>query len=369
VVKFSREQFTNEENMRMTRVTHAAAHLPVEEVKSRMQYDSRPWCRQRWLIIYNALVDPREAKYIAKDTGVSISTVHKVISLYNRLGVASVETAGKGGRRSEYMTFDEEVALLEPFFDRAKRGEITTTAQIKQEYENVVGHKVHKTTIYRLLKRHKWRKLVPRSSHPQANKEEQENFKEKFSEKVEEVIKTRAIDDKRPVLTMAQDEGCFGRISTPRRSWAPKGIRPLVPRQIVREYVYVYAAIAPKTGEMTSLILPYANTTMMSLFLQHVSRTFSNYFIIMQVDQAGWHESNDLAIPENIRLLSQPAYSPELNPVEHLWKELREKFLPNRAFASLDDVINALCNGLLHLESDLQYIHSMTYFPHFRMVS
>src|SRR5260370_1373961 len=62
---------------------------------------------------------------------------------------------------------------------------------------------------------------------------------------------------------MAQDEGCFGRISRPQRCWAPPGVRPHAPAQLVREYVYVYAAVAPAQGQMTSLILPEGSTTMM----------------------------------------------------------------------------------------------------------
>ncbi len=73
---------------------------------------------------------------------------------------------------------------------------------------------------------------------------------------------------------MAEDEGRFGRISQPRRAWAPAGIRPRSPRQIVREYTYVYAAVAPHEGKMTSLILPRADTAMMNLFLEHVAKTF-----------------------------------------------------------------------------------------------
>jgi hypothetical protein len=84
----------------MARITRAAAHVSVEEVKSRLQHDPRAWCRQRWLIIYNALVDPRKAEEIATHCGVSKATVHQVISLYNRFGVSVVETPGKRGRRT-----------------------------------------------------------------------------------------------------------------------------------------------------------------------------------------------------------------------------------------------------------------------------
>ena len=78
----------------------------------------------------------------------------------------------------------------------------------------------------------------------------------------------------------------------------------------------MYAAVAPAEGKMTSLILPSADTEMMGLFLEHVSKTYAKYFVVMQVDQAGWHVTKDLRIPANMRLIAQPAYSPELNPVK-----------------------------------------------------
>ena len=168
---------------------------------------------------------------------------------------------------------------------------------------------------------------------------------------------------------MAQDESCFGRISRAKRCWAPPGIRPHAPAQVVREYMYAYAAVAPTQGQMFSLVLPEASTAMMNLFLEQVGQTFSKYFIIMQVDQAGWHSAKDLVVPENIRLIPQPAYSPELNPVEHIWEELREKAFSNRVFVSLDTVIDTLCDQLRQLEDNAKLLHSMTYFPHFRMVS
>ena len=173
--------------------------------------------------------------------------------------------------------------------------------------------------------------------------------------------------DTRPTVIMTQDEGRFGRISDLRACWAPTGIRPKVARQIVRTFVYVYAAVCMALGKMTSLILPHANTEMMNLFLKEVSRDFKDYFVIMLVDGAGWHRSGNLKIPENIRLIYQPSHSPELNPVEHVWDELREKHLPNRAFRSLDAVERVLCEGLRKLQDDPQRLRSMTNFEYLRV--
>ena len=180
---------------------------------------------------------------------------------------------------------------------------------------------------------------------------------------------TRAPDDVRPLLLMAQDEGRFGRISTCRRAWVPPGVRPRALRQVVRESSYVFAAVAPAQGRLTSLILPAANTAMMNLFLGHVAHEFGDHFIIMQMDRAGWHRAKDLVIPENIRVLPQPAHSPELNPVEHIWDDLREKRFHNHVFPSLDAVEATLVDGLRELMADQERVRSMTYFPHFRSTS
>jgi transposase len=166
---------------------------------------------------------------------------------------------------------------------------------------------------------------------------------------------------------MAQDEARFGRINGAKKSWAPFSIRPLVPKQIVRKYTYAYSAVCPKLGEMTSLILPYANTQMMNVFLKHVSEEFVKYNIIMLIDQAGWHRSNCLEIPQNIKLLKQPSHSPELNPVEHIWDEVREKHFHNKAFRSLDEVEDTLCFGLKNLRENHHRVKSLTNFPYLNL--
>ena len=167
-----------------TRVTRAAPHFPMEEVKERMKRDPRYWVRQRWGIIYNALVAPRKAEEIALHTGVSATTVHRVISIYNRLGPTALETPGKGGRRHEYLRLQEEREFLAPFFAQAESGEIATVAQIQRAFEARVGHEVDDSTIYRLLARHGWRKLMPRPRHAQADLQTQEQFKKNLKRRL-----------------------------------------------------------------------------------------------------------------------------------------------------------------------------------------
>lgn len=181
------------------------------------------------------------------------------------------------------------------------------------------------------------------------------------------MLATREAQDTRPVLVRAEDEGRFGRIDRPRRCWAPKPLRPQVPGQIVREFIYVFAAVCPQLGRLSALLLPRANTDMMGIFLDHLAHEFQKAFVILLVDRAGGHQAKRLPVPENIRLLPQPARSPELNPAEHLWEELREKTLANRSFASLDALIDTLCEGLRELMADKPRLRSMTDFPYLRI--
>ena len=80
------------------------------------------------------------------------------------------------------------------------------------------------------------------------------------------------------------------------------------------------------------MILPYANTQMMSLFLSQVSKDFKGHNLIVQVDQASQHKSKKLKNPDHIALMAQPAYCAELTPVEHIREAVREKFLKNVLF-------------------------------------
>jgi transposase len=167
----------------MGQVTKAAPHLSEEEVFQRIKTTVGFWRVQKWLVIWNGLVSPRAASQIALHTGLAEQTVHNLISQYNRLGPEVVEGPGKGGRRRSYLSLEQEAAFLEPFKHKALTGQIATTGEIKKALEKRVGHKVHKSTVYRLLKRQGWRKVVPRPFHVQAKKEEQEAFKKNSMKK------------------------------------------------------------------------------------------------------------------------------------------------------------------------------------------
>ncbi len=135
-------------------------------------------------------------------------------------------------------------------------------------------------------------------------------------------------------------------------------------KQQIREYVYVFMAACPGTGESTSLVLPYVNIDTMQIFIDQVAKDFPNYLIVMQLDGASWHTSEKLNIPENIRLVHQPPHSPEVNPIEDIWDYVKENDFRNKYFASIKRVEEQLCRSLEKLRKMPNLIKSITAFPH-----
>ena len=163
-----------------------------------------------------------------------------------------------------------------------------------------------------------------------------------------------------PLRVLFQDEARC--ISDRRRCWAPLPARPVVGHQVVREYVYAMTAVCPHDGRLASLVMPWADAQTMSIFLDHTAQTFAGEFCVMVLDGAGWHRAAALRIPETIRLLSLPPYSPELNPVEHRWEHLRESVFGTATFDTLEAVVDTLCDGLRALDQQPDSVRSMTCF-------
>ena len=160
------------------------------------------------------------------------------------------------------------------------------------------------------------------------------------------------------VRLMFQDEAGFGRINKPKYCWCMKGLRPHVPCHHIREFRYAYGAVEPMTGESFFLIMPYCNTDCMELFLDKLSETYPKDEILLVCDGASWHKANDLEIPDNIHVIFIPPSTPEMNPIEQIWREIRTKGFRNEVFASLVDVVERLYLTIKNLSTDT--IHHIT---------
>jgi hypothetical protein len=146
------------------------------------------------------------------------------------------------------------------------------------------------------------------------------------------------------VQLWCQDEARIGLKAMTRRVWATKGQRPIAKPWTRYQWSYVYLFVCPQTGESYFLILPSVNIALMTLALQefmHDVNPNGEKRIVLMLDNAAWHSSRKVVVPENLVLLPLPPYSPQLSPAETIVPLVRE-VAANRVFADLKALEDSL---------------------------
>jgi transposase len=147
------------------------------------------------------------------------------------------------------------------------------------------------------------------------------------------------------------DEARFGTHSKLGHGWFKKGSRTTVQVKLGYKNFYIYGCANPMNGKSFALLLPKANTECMNFFLQELAKEFANKKVILIVDGAGWHKSNNLLVPQNIKLVYLPPYSPELNPIERLWLYIKKATIRNRIYDTIEDLEVTICNFIKNLQN------------------
>lgn len=162
----------------------------------------------------------------------------------------------------------------------------------------------------------------------------------------------------------SQDEHRIGLKPILRRVWTRKGSRV---RAVVRpryQWTYVYGFVEPQSGKTSWLLMPTVNAQAFSLALcafAQEQEVGPNKHLLLVMDQARWHKSRDLVIPEGLHLLFLPSHSPELQPAERLWP-LSNEPLANRTFASLDELEQMQAERCRWLQAHSEVIRGRTSF-------
>jgi transposase len=168
------------------------------------------------------------------------------------------------------------------------------------------------------------------------------SLKKNIANKLEEVKAERV---------MFFDESRFGTHSKIGHGWFKTGSRSRVKIKLGYKNFYLYSSTDHITGDSYSLIMPKVNYICMNEYLKFLSHEVGNKTVALIMDGAGWHKSKDLCIPENIKIIYLPPYSPELNPVERLWKYIKDNILTNKIYETLNDLEDSLCNFLNSISS------------------
>ena len=162
----------------------------------------------------------------------------------------------------------------------------------------------------------------------------------------------------------AQDEARIGLVPIVRRVWARKGIRPHAQQRRRYEWLYVYGFVRPSVGRVEWLLLPTVDVEIFELALEHFAAAVGageNKRIVLVMDQAGWHFSKSLKVPEGLHLLPLPAYSPELQPSEKLWPLLHEA-VANQEIGDMDKLEDLLLKRCRELQDQPEVVFGHTLF-------
>ena len=180
----------------------------------------------------------------------------------------------------------------------------------------------------------------------------------------------RAAYPGREVNLWFEDEGRAGLKPLLKRLWALRGERPTINQIRKYQWLYTYIFVEPKTGNCDFMLLPTVNIAWMSEALaKFVERIdpLGKKIIVLVVDQAGWHMSKKLKVPGNILIVPQPAYTPELSPVEPMVKKLHAP-LCNKLITKISEVRDLVATECRRLEGSKKEVKSQTLFPWLRRV-
>lgn len=136
--------------------------------------------------------------------------------------------------------------------------------------------------------------------------------------------------------------------------WGLRGVTPEAPQQMDYEWTYLWGVVNPATGEHFGLVLPEVNTAMATLFFEQFSAWLGpGRHAVVVLDGAGWHGERCVAAAPNVTLLLLPPYSPQINPIERLWRWIKKNFLANTVFETIEALEERICLAWRELTPDL----------------
>jgi hypothetical protein len=128
----------------------------------------------------------------------------------------------------------------------------------------------------------------------------------------------------RPSRVFSQDESRFGLLTIRRRRLTARGVQPTGSVQHAFEWFDGYGAGEPPTGDRFFLERPYLNAENSQIFVDLFAQAFPDSLNLLLLDNSGAHTAQPLTIPENVGLVFWPPYCPELNPIERVWRDLKD---------------------------------------------
>jgi len=312
-------------------------HSNPEEVEELYKSSEEKHDRERLL----AVLMGYENKTLA-EIGSSLkrgrATISRWLKAYREGGLKQILHRGHGGGRSASLSeYHQETLIKVLHSGRWKRAR---DIQIWLQVEYGIDLRI--SGVYYWLCRLKGSWKLPRPKHKEQDSEEAEQFKEEIVSRLEGLD----IPDDLPVHVWVEDEHRYGLISVLRRCWTIRGHRVTVPHQQKYEWGYVYGAADTVTGNAQFLYTPTVSLEWSEAFLSQLVATDPEAVHVIIWDRAGYHpELLEGNLSESFRFLPLPARSPELNPIEPLWDQVKLR-VANEVWETLDTIESAISEVL-----------------------
>jgi transposase len=278
-----------------------------------------------------------EVESVAEEVECSPRFVRKWSSQFLRGGVQALLVFAGPGRKKTIT----DTALLE-----MKEAILATQALATpargidiQEMFRGAGHIIGLTSTYEALHRLDFSYKTTRPVHPKRSEKAVQAWKTRLPEVLASVQKD---NPGKKIRLFFQDETRFGMKGILTRQWSPIGERPWRERQVEYQNAWIFGAVEPSTGAHHGLVTTHAATDFMQLFLDSFALGIAqDEHVVLVVDNAGWHVTGHLRVPDNITLHFLPPYSPDLNPAERLWLFIKSNYLCNMVFETLEEIMDA----------------------------
>ena len=295
--------------------------------------------RTRLLSLYH-LTQGKKLHEVIDITLASECSIRSWAKKYQKEGfVGLLELDGRGRYPKLPVEKEPEVKSRIIELQEERSGGRLTGVELKQILKDEFEVSYCLRSVYVLLDRLGFRWISCRSKHPKSSEDAIEAFKNDFPDIVEEV---RGDKKETKFEVWWQDEMRIGQQGSLSRVWAEKGTRPRAIQQKQFLSTYIFGACCPEKDKSCGLILPRVDTDMMQMHLQEISKKVDEgYHALILVDRASWHTTEQIQLPDNITLVPLPPYSPELNPMEQLWQQLRKIKLSNSCYDGYEEIVSA----------------------------
>jgi transposase len=338
-------------------------HLPLAELKrlERIEKDADGARRLRIVILGS---EGWTAPAVAMAVGLTRRICQRWVQRYNQHGLTGLDDR-RGREPGPPLTAEQQEQVCRRL-DQGATDEDDVCSLRGKDVQRILAEEFQLLRslagVYSLLHRLGYSYLRPRPRHRKADPEKQATFLREWPQRL------RAIAAAHPTQRLRvyfQDESRFGQQGTVTNVWAKTGSRPTALRQTEYEYLWVLGAVCPETGHAEGLLSPQLNAKIVSEFLRQFSQTITaGEHAVMLWDGAGFHTTKQLCLPENITVVTLPAYSPELNPIENLWHYLKSHCWSNRTYEDYDALEQAAVDAWRQVALDSELMKTVCAAPY-----